>query len=127
MICLAEINEESFSCRLVLYGVFLLTGLLYMGLAIPMILRKIPPNQFYGWRTPKAFSSKEIWYEINWYCGRDFFAIGLFIFIFNLIVLLLENMISDFLPWFLLGGNLAILIGGIILMVVRGCFYLKRL
>lgn len=52
-------------------------GLLLSVLAIPMILRKIKPNPFYGFRVPKAINNPEIWYEINAYSGYWFFATGL--------------------------------------------------
>lgn len=106
--------------------VFLAAGLLYMGLAVPMILRKIPPNGYYGWRTPKAFSSKKIWYEINWYCGRDFFAIGLFMFVYTVALFLLAGKHEHFDVW-LVAGNLVLLVGGVILLILRGVRYLKRL
>jgi uncharacterized membrane protein len=37
--------------------------------AIPMILGKVPPNDFYGFRTPKTLSSPEVWYPANRMCG----------------------------------------------------------
>jgi uncharacterized membrane protein len=39
--------------------------LLILLLSIPMILGKVPPNGLYGFRTPKTFSSPEIWYPAN--------------------------------------------------------------
>jgi uncharacterized membrane protein len=37
--------------------------------AIPMILGIVPPNYFYGFRTPKTLSSPEVWYPANRMCG----------------------------------------------------------
>jgi uncharacterized membrane protein len=42
-----------------------LTSALIAIVAIPLILRKVPPNGLYGFRTPKTLSSSEIWYEAN--------------------------------------------------------------
>ena len=45
--------------------------------AIPLILRTIPRNGVYGFRTPKTLSSDEIWYDANAYFGRAFFIASL--------------------------------------------------
>ena len=42
-----------------------LTSALIAIVAIPLILRQVPPNGLYGFRTPKTLSSPEIWYEAN--------------------------------------------------------------
>lgn len=114
-------------CTTILWGLFFAVGLLYMGLAIPLILRRIPPNQLYGWRTPKAFRSKEIWYQINWYCGRDFFAIGFLISAFNLVLLWFSGRLEYVKDVWLIAGNLILLVGGVSLMIVRGLRHLKKL
>src|SRR5215469_11981369 len=38
-------------------------------LGIPLILRLVPPNRFYGFRTATSFSSAEAWYQINFAAG----------------------------------------------------------
>lgn len=38
-------------------------------LAIPLILRKVPRNGLYGFRTPKTLRNDEIWYEANSFFG----------------------------------------------------------
>jgi len=49
-------------------------GLLMFLISLPLIYRKIPMNHFYGIRIPAAFESKERWYEINAYGGRQMAA-----------------------------------------------------
>lgn len=39
--------------------------LLVLALAVPMILRKVPRNYFYGFRTPRTLSSDRVWYQAN--------------------------------------------------------------
>ncbi len=39
--------------------------LLIVGLAIPMLLGRVKPNNFYGVRTPKTMASPELWYRAN--------------------------------------------------------------
>ena len=55
---------------------FFLVGLLLTGLSIPMIQRRVKPNGWYGFRTPKTFSSERIWYAANEYSGRMLFIAG---------------------------------------------------
>ena len=45
-------------------------ALLIAGLSIPLILRKVPMNHFYGVRFPQSFRSDKAWYEINVYGGK---------------------------------------------------------
>lgn len=48
----------------------LLTGALFVLLAIPLMLRKVGMNRWYGVRIPKAFASEANWYAINAVGGR---------------------------------------------------------
>ena len=110
-----------------LFGNFFFTGLLFVGLAIPLILKKIGPNQLYGWRTPKAFSSDEIWYEINRYSGRDMLVLGVVQIIFNIGLLIFADSLGNLMYWLLVPGNLLILVGGTAVMMIRGVLYLRKL
>jgi uncharacterized membrane protein len=38
-------------------------------LCIPLVLKLIPPNRLYGFRTRKTLSSPEIWYPANVFSG----------------------------------------------------------
>jgi len=49
--------------------VFFGLGLLFIALSVPLILGKVPPNQFYGYRTKKVLSNPDIWYPVNRYGG----------------------------------------------------------
>lgn len=42
-----------------------------IGLSIPLILRMVPRNHFYGFRTAKTLSDDGIWYELNQGSGWD--------------------------------------------------------
>ena len=39
--------------------------------AIPLVMRKTPPNYFYGFRTRKTLSDSTIWYEANYLGGLN--------------------------------------------------------
>ena len=68
---------------------FALVGLLFVGISIPLIKGKVPPNYFYGFRTAKTLSDPRIWYEANRISGQDLCIAGIFIAIASLIMMIL--------------------------------------
>ncbi len=40
-------------------------------ISIPLVLRIVPPNWFYGFRTRKTLSDTTIWYEANYLGGKN--------------------------------------------------------
>lgn len=59
---------------LLLYVIF---GLLLAGLAIPLILGKVPPNPWYGFRVPSTLADETLWYKVNRHMGRWLLATGI--------------------------------------------------
>ena len=51
------------------------TGLLATGLSIPLIRRRVPPNDLYGLRSDATLDDPDVWYDANARSGRD---LGLF-------------------------------------------------
>ena len=49
---------------------------LTFALGIPLILRVVPPNRFYGFRTTTSYSSADAWYQINFATGLALVAAG---------------------------------------------------
>ena len=45
--------------------------------AIPLILRWVPRNRFYGLRIPPTCNSESVWYDANALCGRHMLLLGL--------------------------------------------------
>jgi len=45
--------------------------------SIPLILRWIPPNRFFGLRVPSTMSSDSVWYDANALIGRHSLALGI--------------------------------------------------
>ena len=54
-------------------------GLLIAALSLPLILGKVPPNLWYGFRTPRTLSDPSIWYPANSYAGRWLLISGVLI------------------------------------------------
>ncbi|MGH7075362.1 MAG: SdpI family protein [Stellaceae bacterium] len=46
-------------------------------LGIPLSLKLVPPNRFYGYRTASSFASPEAWYQINFATGLALIAAGI--------------------------------------------------
>ena len=57
----------------------LLFGLpaLILVLGIPLALKLVPPNRFYGFRKAASFASPEAWYDINFATGLALMAAGI--------------------------------------------------
>lgn len=50
---------------------------------IPLALRKVPMNRWYGVRIPESYASDERWYDINAYGGRLFLGYGCAVVLFG--------------------------------------------
>ncbi len=50
---------------------------LFALLAIPLLLRKVPRNPVYGYRTRATLASDAVWYDANAYFGRAFLVASL--------------------------------------------------
>jgi uncharacterized membrane protein len=51
--------------KLLLLVMYLVMGLLLIGLSIPLMQNRIKPNGLYGFRIPKTMNNPEIWYAVN--------------------------------------------------------------
>ncbi len=63
--------------RLAITVMYVVLGLLMSGLSVPLILNRVKPNPWYGFRVPKTLSDPDIWYKANHYAGVRLFAAGL--------------------------------------------------
>ena len=71
----------------------LVCDLIFAIIAIPLILRKVPRNVVYGFRTRSTLENDFVWYEANAYFGRLFF-ISSFISALLIIFLYFSNLVS---------------------------------
>lgn len=60
-----------------LLGMFLFAVVLLIALAIPTILKRIPPNPFYGFRVQQTLDSPELWYKVNAHAGKRLLIVGI--------------------------------------------------
>jgi hypothetical protein len=45
-------------------------GAVMIAVSVPLAVRMVPANRWYGVRTRKAFASEDNWYELNAYGGK---------------------------------------------------------
>lgn len=60
-----------------LFVIFLLVGVILFVVGLPLMLRLIAPNGYYGYRTPRTLADATVWYPVNRALGAWFLAAGL--------------------------------------------------
>ena len=55
---------------------FFIVGLMFIGLGVPLVQRRIPRNRWYGFRVAKTYASERVWYAANAVAGRDLIVAG---------------------------------------------------
>ena len=61
----------------ILFILFIIIGIIIIGISIPLILEKIKPNMIYGFRTPKTLNNEAVWYKANKYSGTALLIAGI--------------------------------------------------
>lgn len=92
-------------------------------IAVPMMMGRVPPNRWYGFRTPKTFSSEQIWYEANRASGWSLFYAGLAMLLLTVIRPYVPQLQGMTLGTFLIVAHLAPLT----VSLIYGFWYLNRL
>lgn len=64
---------------------FAASGLLVIAFGVPLMLRRVPPNGFYGLRVPATFKDEKVWYDANAASGRDLVVFGIAIIVAALV------------------------------------------
>ena len=72
-------------------------GLIFLGVLIPLVIRKIGRNALYGFRTRETLASDKAWYAVNYGAAKTgvYMSIGMVIFG---IVLALLGIVKALLP-----------------------------
>ncbi|MFA5058143.1 MAG: SdpI family protein [Opitutaceae bacterium] len=93
-----------------------------IALAIPLILKKVRRNCWYGVRIPEAFKSEERWYEINRFGGGLLLVWGLIVAGTGVAGLTLEKKqwpdYAQAATWIIMGG-LVLLLAAIMIYAAR--------
>ncbi|MFH1042413.1 MAG: SdpI family protein [bacterium] len=59
----------------------ILIGLIIIGMSIPLVLKKIPPNHWYGLQVPATLNNKSVWYKVNKSIGKKSLYFGISIIV----------------------------------------------
>lgn len=88
----------------ILLAIFAGVGILFVLIALPLVYRKIAPNNLYGVRTNKTLADKTLWYEANHRFGKDimFGGIGIVIIVVTITALAKSSISPDVLAVLLL-------------------------
>jgi uncharacterized membrane protein len=96
---------------------------LFVLLAIPLILRKVPRNGVYGFRTPKTLRSDEIWYAAN-----AFFGWGMvFSSVVTAIAIKVLYSLKGLTPEQFLTSSLVVLVAPLVLAVLFTFLHIRNL
>ena len=105
---------------LVMYVVF---GLLLAGLSVPLLLDKIPPNGWYGFRVPSTLYNEQLWYKVNRYSARWLLLAGIITVVAAVALYFVPGLTVDRYAWLLLAVFILSFVPGVVLSFR----YLRRL
>lgn len=106
-------------------GITLFEGLLVVALAIPLLLEKVPPNAWYGFRTPRTLSNSEVWYSANVGASKILLAFGATLVVLAVILFILSRN-SAFSPQTLASVFIAFQLAPVLLLIVAVLIYAIR-
>ena len=101
---------------------FILIGLLMVGLAIPLTRGSIPPNNWYGFRTERTLADPDIWYAVNAWAGRRLLGIGIALTVLGLLSLVLAE--SALSAYFL--ALTAAMVAAVVWLLIAGVRYSRK-
>jgi uncharacterized membrane protein len=106
------------------FPLWLSVGLLFISMSIPLILKKVPPNQWYGLRVAKTLSSERIWYAANRIAGYDLLWVGIVVAITAIVTGLFFNQLGSTTTHTI---NLVLFIGALLIAVVHSFLNLNSI
>ncbi len=107
---------------LLLLGASIFLGLLFIGLSVPLIQRRISPNRCYGVRVPATLADETVWYEVNARAGRELAWLGTIVVGVGAVLYLLRMPLwLELVLWFI------VVEGGVVGIVVRSWRLANRL
>jgi len=101
--------------------IYILGGLLLILLSIPLILRKIPPNPWYGFRIRWTLEDPELWYSVNAYSGKWLVFVGLCAILGAIGLALIPGISLDLYAF----GNLGIFVASFVLAIIQSMRFLR--
>jgi len=56
---------------------YLIGGIFLVAISLPLVVEKIKPNPFYGFRVPATLNNPDAWYAVNKFFGKRLFAVAI--------------------------------------------------
>ena len=103
---------------------YFILGLLFIGLGLPLVRRRIPRNRWYGFRVRKTLASDAVWYRANEVAGRDMVVAGAIVAIVALASMGLADSVD---PATLALANVVVFAVAMIAATVHSFHAVKRL
>lgn len=108
--------------QLILPVVFVVTGLILVGVGLPMKRRRVKPNGWYGVRLRSTREDETIWYDVNEKAGRELVVLGVCVVLLTAI----GSVVSEAVLVNALVAT-SVLLVGTILVAVRSMTLARRL
>nr|WP_290667980.1 SdpI family protein [Ardenticatena sp.] len=106
----------------VLLAASVFLGALFVGLALPLVQKRVAPNHWYSLRIPATFADETVWYEANAQMGKDLLWLAVSIILVGGLIYAIDMAV-----WFEVLAWCVVVIGGVIGMVVRNWRFANRL
>ncbi len=106
-----------------LLSLFLVVGALLIGLSLPLVYGKVPPNRWYGFRVRRTLSDPNIWYPANVYVAWQMIWVGVAGIVVSAGAFLIPNLDLGVYAG-IVGATYGI---GVVVMLVRSFLYLGKL
>jgi hypothetical protein len=94
-----------------------------IALSIPLILGRVPPNRWYGFRVRRTLERPEIWYPANRYSGQLGAALGLILVVAAVALYFIPGIGFESFAW----SFLAVVVTGVGFFLDLSFRYLKSL
>ena len=108
------------------FPLWLFVSFLFIAMSIPLILNKIPPNNWYGFRVTKTLASERVWYIANHEAGYNLLYTGIAIAVTAFVTKLVVSkygLSNNIFNWV----NLVIFMFVLVVTTVRSFLTLARL
>ena len=107
----------------ILMLIYIFGGSLLILLSIPLILRKIPPNPLYGFRTGWTMEDPDLWYSVNAYAGKWLVFVGICSIFGSVGLALVPGITLDVYAF----ANLGIFVASFTLAIVQSFRFLRTM